>query len=93
MIVSVLRGCKNASQSLPAYNNSIEKIQPRMMVSSFNGNPSIMIISCYSPTKVSDETDLITFYNELVCCIPKYNVLIMNAQIGKNENNKFSFHK
>ena len=28
--------------------NSIEKIQPRMMVATFNGNPSITII-CYSP--------------------------------------------
>ena len=48
---------------------------------------------------VSDETDLITFYNELsilVCSTPKHNVFIiggeMNAQIGKNVNNKFSLH-
>ena len=43
--------------------NSIEKIQPRMMVATFNGNPSTKIISCYSPTNVSEETDLIAFYN------------------------------
>ena len=79
--------------------NSIEKIQPRMMVSTFNGNPSTTIISCYSPTNVSDETYLIVYYNEissLVRCILKHNVLIisgdMNAQIGKNVNNKFSLH-
>ena len=36
--------------------NSIEKIQPRMMVATFNGNPSTAII-CYSPTNASDETD------------------------------------
>ena len=75
--------------------NSIEKIQPRMMVATFNGNPSATIISCYSPTNVSEETDLITFYYELsslVRSIPKHNVLVivgdMNAQIGKNH--KFS---
>ena len=58
-----------------------------------------MIIYCYSPTTVSDDTGLFTFYNELsylVRSIPKHNVLIigrdMNAQIGKNENNKFSLH-
>ena len=78
--------------------NSIEKIQSRMVVATFNGNPSTPII-CYSPTNVSDETDLIIFYNELsslILSIPKRNVLIiggdMNAQIGKNVNNKFSLH-
>ena len=29
--------------------NSIEKIQPRMMAATFNGNPRATIISCYSP--------------------------------------------
>ena len=33
--------------------NSIEKIQPRMMAATFNGNPRATIISCYSPTNVS----------------------------------------
>ena len=57
------------------------------------------IISCYIPTNVSEETDLIVFYNELSTLVPrfpKHNVLIiggdMNAQIGKNVNNKFSLH-
>ena len=45
--------------------NNIEKIQLRMMVAMFNGNLSITIIFCYSPTNVRDETDLIAFYNEL----------------------------
>ena len=79
--------------------NSIEKIQPRMMVATFNSNPSATIISCYSPTNVSEETDLIAFYNVLYCLvrsIPKHSVLVvsgdMNAQIGKNINHKFSLH-
>ena len=69
---------------------SIKKIQPRVMVAMFNGNPSTTIISSYRPTNVSDEMDLIAFYNELsslVCSIPKHNVLIIggdtNAQIDK----------
>ena len=76
--------------------NSIEKIKPRMIVATFNGNPSTTII-CYSPTNFSEETDLIAFYNQqssLVQSIPKHNVLIiggdMNAQIGKNVNSNFS---
>ena len=79
--------------------NSIEKIQPKMMVDTFNGNPRATIISRYSPTNVSEETDLIAFYNELsslVHSIPKHNILIigrdMNAQIGKNISLKFSLH-
>ena len=44
--------------------NSIEKIQPRMMAATFNGNPRATIISCYSPTNVSEETELVTFYDE-----------------------------
>ena len=48
---------------------------------------------------MSEETDLITIFNELsslVQSILKHNVLIiggdMNAQIGKNINHKFSLH-
>ena len=76
--------------------NSIERMQPRMIEATFNGNPRATIISRYSPTNVSEETKLITFYDEfstLVRSIPKHNVLViggdMNAQIGKNGNHKF----
>ena len=51
----------------------------------------VQIISCYSPTNVSEEMNFIAFYNELsslVRSILKHNVLIiggdMNAQISKN---------
>ena len=84
-----------ASKSL----NSIEKIHLRMMVATFKGNPRATIISCYSPTNASEETELITFYDKLsslVRSIPKHNVLViggdMNAQIGKNRNHKYSLH-
>ena len=43
--------------------NSIERIQPRMMAAMFNGNPRATIISCYSPTNVSEETELVAFYD------------------------------
>ena len=69
------------------------------MAATFNGNPRATIISCYSPTNVSEETELVTFYNELsslVRSIPKHNMLVIggdiNAQIGKNGNNKYSLH-
>ena len=79
--------------------NSIERIQPRTMAATFNANPKATIISCYSPTNVSEETELVTFYEQLsslVRSIPKHNHLViggdMNAQIGKNRNNKYSLH-
>ena len=69
------------------------------MAATFNGNPRATIISCYSPTNVSEETELVAFYDELsslVRSIPKHNMLViggdMNAQIGKNRYNKYSLH-
>ena len=86
-------------RALTAQNsNIIEKIQLRMMVATFTGNPSTTIIY-FTLTNVSEETDFIAFYNELVSLvrrIPKHNVLIIgrdvNAQIGKNVSDTFSFH-
>ena len=79
--------------------NSIERIQPRMLAATFNRNPRATIVSCYSPTNVSEETELVAFYDELsslLRSIPKQNELViggdMNAQIGKNGNNKYSLH-
>ena len=69
------------------------------MVATFNSNPRATIISCYSSTNVSGETELVAFHDEqssLVRSISKHNVFViggdMNAQIGKNENNKYSLH-
>ena len=69
---------------------SFEKIQPKMMVAIFNGNPRATTISCYDPTNVNKETELIAFYDELsslVRSILKHNVPFiggdMNALIGK----------
>ena len=79
--------------------NSIERIQHRMLVAAFNGNSTATIISCYSPTNVSEETELVAFNDELsslVRSIPKHGMLVigrdMNAQIRKNGNNKYSLH-
>ena len=78
--------------------NSIDRIQPRMIAATFNGNPRATIISCYSPTNVSEETELVTFYEELsslVRSMPKHNMLViggdLNAQIGKTEATNTAF--
>ena len=43
--------------------NSIEKIQPRIMVGIFNDNPSRTIISSYSPTNACDKTNRHLLYH------------------------------
>ena len=70
-----------------------------MLAATFNGNPRATIISCYSPTNVSEETEQVAFFDELsplVRSIPKHTLLViggdMNAQIRKNGNNKYSLH-
>ena len=45
--------------------HSIRRIQLRMMAATFNGNPRATIISCYSPTNVSKETELVVFINKI----------------------------
>ena len=68
--------------------NSIERIQPRMLAATFNGNPRATIISCYSPTNVSKETELVTFYDELsslLCSIPKHNLLVIGGDMNREK--------
>ena len=78
--------------------SSIERIPPRKKAATFNGNRRATIISCYSFTNVSEETELVTFYDELsslVRSIPKHNVLViggdMNAQIRKTETTNTAY--
>ena len=72
--------------------NSVETINPRIMKATFNGNPAVTIISCYSPTNVSNTEDKDQFYSELTSLtrfIPKHNLIViggdMNARIGKSD--------
>ena len=73
-------------------------ITPRIMIATFHGNPETTVISCYSPTNVSDEIDTEIFYSDLSSLIrqvPKHNVLLIggdfNAQLGQN-NFKQAYH-
>ncbi len=74
--------------------NSIERIQPRMMAATFNGNPKATIISCYSPTNVSEESELVTFYDELsslVRSILKHNILVIGREIAHHRRRLVQF--
>ena len=79
--------------------NSIEKISSRIIIATFNGNPKTTVICCYSPTNISEETEVEDFYNDLSSLsrdVPKHNVLIvggdMNAQLGSSKDNKHTYH-
>ena len=80
--------------------NSFEKIRPRMIIATFNGNPCTTVISCYSPTNVSVESEVTDFFEELsslVRHVPKHHVLTiggdMNAQVGLSHDHPFTFHE
>lgn len=69
------------------------------MIATFNGNPKLTVVSCYSPTNTDDETTT-DFYGEissLIRQIPKHNVKIiagdMNVKIGSDKCEAFSFHE
>ena len=66
------------------------------MIVNFQGNPQTSVISCYSPTNISDEQETEIFYTKLTCLtiqISKHNVLIiggdLNAHLGKDSGYKY----
>ena len=44
--------------------NNFEKITKRIIVASFNGNPQTTVISCYSPTNITEEQEITEFYDD-----------------------------
>ena len=85
-----------------AYNAliSAEMITPRIMIATFDGNPQTTIISCYSPTNVSHETEVKKFYEDLIISVtrqvPKHNTLIIagdfNAHLRQLDGFKYAYH-
>ena len=70
------------------------------MTIQFRGNPQTTIISCYSPTKVSNEIETEDFYTDLTAImrqVPKHNLLLIagdfNAHLGQDDCFKYSFHE
>ena len=75
-------------------------IKLRIMAIHFQRNPHTNVMSCYSPTNMSDEQDTERFYTDLtyfIRHIPKHNVLIIggdfNAHLGKYDRYKYSLHR
>ena len=60
---------------------------------------TVNLLHQYSPTNVSEESDVENFYHDLYTftrSVPKHNVLIIagdcNAHLGTYHNNKFSLY-
>ena len=75
---------------------SIKKVNERIIVATFRGNPKTVVISCYSPHNARPEEEVSAFYEKLsnvIEDIPLHNMLFiggdMNAQIAKG----FSLHR
>ncbi|XP_074634223.1 uncharacterized protein LOC141892781 [Acropora palmata] len=66
-------------------------ISSRICALEFQGNPKTTILSCYSPTNVSPQSEVESFYNDLnrfIDTVPPHNFLIicgdLNARLGKD---------
>ena len=59
---------------------NINKVNNRIIVAHFDGNPKTTVIVTYSPTNVEDETILDNYYDtmkEAIDKIPMHNVLLV----------------
>ena len=62
--------------------NYVSKVSSRIITATFNSNPSLTVMSCYSPTNCSDIDDVEDFYNDLsevISHTPKHNLLLMGG--------------
>ena len=65
---------------------SIEMITPKIMIATLNENPQTTVISCYSPTNVSDESYVVSSYKEWTAAVtrhvPRHNVLVVGGDFN-----------
>ena len=74
---------------------SVTKITDRIIHALFKGNPKTHVISCYSPTNVSEEKDVVEFYeslNQTVLYIPPHACLVIGGDFNAQISNGFSYH-
>ena len=71
---------------------SVTKITDRIIHTLFKGNPKTHVISCYSPTTVSDEKDVVELYeclNQTVLHIPPHACLVNGGDFNAQVSNSF----
>ena len=75
--------------------SSIEKINDRVIVATFDGNPKCTVIVVYSPTNVSDKEDIDTFYDSLdalMSAVPPHNVCLLIGDLNAQVKGLWAFH-
>ena len=68
------------SPSATQYLIYVDKISHRTITANFNGNYITTVMSCYSPTNISDKDDVTEFDNNMSSFtryVPTNNVVIM----------------
>ncbi|XP_038055814.1 craniofacial development protein 2-like [Patiria miniata] len=74
---------------------SISKINDRIMLAIFKGNPKTYVVSCYSPTNTSDEASITGFYeflNDTIASIPLHALLVIGGDFNAHVARQFSYH-
>ena len=75
--------------------SSIEKINDRIIVAHFNGNPKCTVVVVYSPTNVSKKEDIDNFYEALdgvFSAIPPHNLTLLLGDLNAQISGQWSFH-
>ena len=75
---------------------SIKKVNDRILIATFSGNPKTVIISCYSPHNHFPIEEVESFYNELsnvISNLPPHNNLIIGGDFNARITGKFSYHQ
>ena len=75
--------------------SSIERVSERIMVATFDGNPRTTVVVVYSPTNVSDQENIDTFYNSLdalMSTIPPHNVCLLIGDLNARVKGQWSYH-
>ena len=81
-----------------SYNalSSIEKINERIMVAHFNGNPKCTVIVCYSPTNTLQSKEKVEeFYEALdsvISTIPPHNMCFLIGDLNAKVKGNWSYH-
>ena len=75
---------------------SIKKVNDRILIATFRGNPKTVIISCYSPHNHVPIDEVEAFYEQLsnvISTIPPHNNLIIGGDFNARITGKFSYHQ
>ena len=75
---------------------STKKVNDRILIATFRGNPKTVVISCYSPHNHAPIDEVEAFYEQLsnvISTIPPHNSLFIGGDFNARITGKFSYHQ